>query len=87
MSPIIHAEMGWLIAQPLERRRDRILVTAAAVLSDIDGLGLVLRPCYHQSGLAIFIPGDHNLQRPTANLAILDEDAALIGLQGELDML
>ena len=31
MSPIIHAEIGWLIAQPLKRRRDRALVTVAAI--------------------------------------------------------
>jgi membrane-bound metal-dependent hydrolase YbcI (DUF457 family) len=41
MNPIIHAEIGWLCAQGLERRRDRILVTAAAVLPDIDGVGIL----------------------------------------------
>lgn len=42
MSPLIHAEVGWLLAQPLARRRDRVLVTLAAVISDVDGLGLVV---------------------------------------------
>lgn len=40
MSPITHMFVGWLIAQPLEDRRDRALVTAAAVLPDVDGLSM-----------------------------------------------
>lgn len=42
MSPIIHAATGWIIAQPLARRRDRILVTAAGLLPDADGLTVLL---------------------------------------------
>ncbi len=42
MSPLIHAEVGWLIAQPLPRRRDRVVVTVASVIPDVDGLGLVV---------------------------------------------
>jgi hypothetical protein len=42
VSPIIHAAVGWLVAQPLAKRRDRILVTVAAVAPDIDGLGLLI---------------------------------------------
>lgn len=41
MSPLIHAGIGWLFAQPLARRRDRILVTCAGVAPDLDGLSLL----------------------------------------------
>lgn len=41
MNPIIHAEIGWLVAQPLRERRDRILVLIAGVAPDIDGLTLL----------------------------------------------
>ncbi|MBM4281589.1 MAG: hypothetical protein FJ137_12790 [Deltaproteobacteria bacterium] len=40
MNPVIHGGVGWLVAQPLERRRDRALVTQAAVAPDVDGVGL-----------------------------------------------
>jgi inner membrane protein len=42
MNPIIHGFVGWLVAQPLARRRERAIVTLAAVLPDVDGLGLVV---------------------------------------------
>ena len=42
MSPLIHAEIGWLLSLPLEKRRDRLLVVAAAVVPDIDGLPIVV---------------------------------------------
>jgi hypothetical protein len=37
VSPIIHAEIAWLLAQPLDARRDRAIVTLAGVLPDLDG--------------------------------------------------
>jgi hypothetical protein len=39
--PRTHGLIGWLIAQPLPERRDRVLVTAAAVLPDLDGLPIL----------------------------------------------
>ena len=41
MSPIIHAEIGWLTAQPLMSRRDRIIVTLLSLFPDLDGLGIL----------------------------------------------
>jgi hypothetical protein len=41
MSPIVHAELSWLCSQPLVHRRDRILVTVAGVLPDLDGLAIL----------------------------------------------
>ncbi len=41
MNPIVHAELSWLGAQKLLERRDRILVTLAGVLPDLDGLTLL----------------------------------------------
>ncbi len=38
MNPIVHAELSWLGAQRLPNRRDRVLVTLAGVLPDLDGL-------------------------------------------------
>jgi inner membrane protein len=42
VSPITHALEGYLLAQPLENRSDRALVTLMSVIPDIDGLSLVL---------------------------------------------
>jgi inner membrane protein len=44
MSPIIHGELGWLLAQGLRSRRDRILVTCAGLAPDLDGLTLLGGP-------------------------------------------
>lgn len=41
MNPLIHAELSWLSGQRLLQRRDRLLVTAAGVLPDLDGLTLL----------------------------------------------
>jgi hypothetical protein len=41
LNPIVHAELSWLTAQGLPRRRDRIIVTLAGVAPDLDGLSLV----------------------------------------------
>lgn len=41
MSPITHALTGWVLAQPLEDRKQRLAATAAAVVSDLDGLSLL----------------------------------------------
>ncbi|MBP2673408.1 MAG: rane-bound metal-dependent hydrolase [Deltaproteobacteria bacterium] len=42
MSPITHCLTGWILANTARlRRRDRILVTAACVLPDADGLGVL----------------------------------------------
>jgi hypothetical protein len=42
MNPVIHGQIGWLIGAHLERRRDRALVTAAALLPDLDGAGILV---------------------------------------------
>lgn len=42
MSPITHGLIGWLAANCVPgERRDRAWITAAAVVSDLDGLGLI----------------------------------------------
>jgi len=43
MSPVTHGLLSWLAARglPLERR-DRVLVTAAGVAPDLDGIGLLI---------------------------------------------
>ena len=41
MHPITHGLIGWLMSQPLEKRRDRALVTASALVPDLDGLSLL----------------------------------------------
>ncbi len=41
MSPVTHLLHGWALAQFLGERRDRIIVTVAAVVPDVDGLGIV----------------------------------------------
>ncbi len=42
MSPVTHFLTGWAVANSITlRRRERLLVTLAAVVPDIDGLGIV----------------------------------------------
>lgn len=41
MNPIVHAELSWLAGARLPERRDRVLVTLAGVLPDLDGLTLL----------------------------------------------
>jgi hypothetical protein len=41
LSPITHFLHGWALAQFLEDRRDRAIVTIAAVIPDLDGFGVV----------------------------------------------
>lgn len=41
MSPVTHFLHGWALAQFLGERRDRIIVTIAAVVPDVDGLGII----------------------------------------------
>jgi membrane-bound metal-dependent hydrolase YbcI (DUF457 family) len=41
VSPVTHFLHGWALAQLLAERRDRIIVTIAAVVPDIDGLGII----------------------------------------------
>lgn len=42
MNPIIHGAIGWLTAQPLAKKRDRVVVTLTAVVPDLDGLGILV---------------------------------------------
>lgn len=42
MNPIIHGEIGWLCGAHLPRKRDRVVVTLASVLPDLDGAGLLI---------------------------------------------
>jgi hypothetical protein len=41
VNPLVHAELSWLGAQRLTSRRDRLLLTLAGVLPDLDGLTLL----------------------------------------------
>jgi inner membrane protein len=54
MSPITHGMIGWIISQPLEKRKDRILVTASALLPDFDGAGAIISIDYYSKYHHIF---------------------------------
>ena len=41
MNPIVHGQIGWLAAQGLSARRDRVLVVLAGLAPDVDGLTLL----------------------------------------------
>ena len=42
MSPVTHFLTGWVLANAVDlNRRDRAIVTIAAVAPDVDGLGIV----------------------------------------------
>lgn len=41
MNPIVHAELSWLTGARLTERRDRVLITLAGVVPDLDGLTLL----------------------------------------------
>jgi membrane-bound metal-dependent hydrolase YbcI (DUF457 family) len=47
MSPITHGMTGWIISQPLEKRRDRLFVTLASLLPDLDGAGAIIDIDYY----------------------------------------
>ena len=47
MSPITHGMIGWIISQPLEKRRDRLFVTVASLLPDFDGAGAIINIDYY----------------------------------------
>lgn len=54
MNVVTHALMAWPLAVPLLReRRDRTLVAAAAVLPDLDGIGIVVDFVTRQSAALI----------------------------------
>jgi hypothetical protein len=58
MFPITHGMIGWVVSQPLESRRDRILVTVASVLPEFDGAGAVISTDYYAKYHHIF---GHNI--------------------------
>jgi ABC-type cobalamin transport system permease subunit len=41
VNPIVHAELSWLTGARLPDRRDRLLVTLAGLVPDVDGLSLL----------------------------------------------
>jgi len=41
VNPIVHAELSWLTGARLGDRRDRVLITLAGVVPDLDGLTLL----------------------------------------------
>lgn len=47
MFPITHGLIGWTISQPLKERKDRIVVTAASLLPDLDGAGAIISTDYY----------------------------------------
>lgn len=60
MSPITHALTGWVVAQPMKSKKDRLIVTIAAVIPDIDGLTLLAgvesyQKYHHTFGHNIFV--------------------------------
>lgn len=41
MLPTTHAIISWSISQPLQNRKDRIIITATSIIPDLDGLGVL----------------------------------------------
>jgi membrane-bound metal-dependent hydrolase YbcI (DUF457 family) len=54
MTPITHGMIGWIISQPLEKRKDRWLVMAASLVPDLDGLGAIISIDYYAKYHHIF---------------------------------
>lgn len=54
MFPITHGLIGWSIAQPLKTRKDRMLITAASLLPDLDGLGALISIDYYSKYHHVF---------------------------------
>lgn len=46
--------IGWIISQPLEKRRDRFFVTAASLIPDFDGDGAIISIDYYSRYHHIF---------------------------------
>lgn len=47
MTPITHGFISWIAATPLKHRKDRILVTIAGLVPDIDGVGAIISVDYY----------------------------------------
>lgn len=58
MFPVTHGLIGWSVAQPLNERRDRVLVTLASVLPDLDGAGALISIEYYSKYHHVF---GHNI--------------------------
>ncbi len=58
MFPITHGLIGWSVSQNLKVRKDRIAVTIASVIPDLDGLGAIISTDYYGMFHHVF---GHNL--------------------------
>lgn len=47
MTPITHGLISWVSTYPLRDRKDRILVTTAGLIPDIDGVGAIISIDYY----------------------------------------
>jgi len=80
LNPIIHAEASWLAAQGLRSRRDRVLVTAAGVVPDIDGLTLLAGQEYYETYHHLLTHGFLAALVFSALLMVFAEQKMLVGL-------
>ena len=71
MSPLIHGAVGWLIAHRAASRRLRITTTIAAVVPDIDGIGLL-----HSE--ALYLEWHHRLCHGVGFAVVVAVVAALV---------
>lgn len=63
MSPITHLLIGWLVSSRSSSRRERVVITIAGVIPDIDGVGIVaqLLTAHTESPLMWFSDYHHKL--------------------------
>jgi inner membrane protein len=62
MSPITHFLMGWAVANsvPSLGKRERVVVTFASVVPDLDGLGIVADGLTRNSAHPLYLWGDYH---------------------------
>ena len=58
MTPITHGLLGWCLSQKLEHRKDRIVITTASLLPDLDGVGAIISIDYYAKYHHVF---GHNI--------------------------
>ncbi|MDX2009711.1 MAG: metal-dependent hydrolase [Myxococcaceae bacterium] len=79
MNPIVHAELAWLVGARLSARRDRVLVTLAGVVPDLDGLTLLAGEEAYGTYHHVLTHGLLSASLCAAGLALLAERKAVVG--------
>ena len=61
MNPVTHFLTGWVVANVDDlERRDRAIVTLAAVIPDVDGLGILMNIASKDQEMGLYLYGQYH---------------------------